>query len=342
MSPISTPRRWPGRASATPRCGWSPRCNCSPRWRHTARACWGAPAPSTRAAAPDARCHATRADVPGSGGRCLRPHPRPTLAGLRAGSDSASERWAAGDAYSGRVQRALLGRIAVDEIMIIDDGLATLGLLEALVADEPTALVRPRTNPGTARRALGTACWFRLRALARAGRLLVFTGLPVPQTPRKSSGPSAGTLKATASNGWTPNPSASPSANPRWWSAPRWPPTDDPRRTVFPLAAGADRRGPVAYFPHRREPRESSLLAAHDGIVGSTNTPSPLKCGCARCAADRSSAPCPQPRCRPCACCSGPAASGSWARTCLPLGGNPSASPALRAHLSSSLELLPS
>lgn len=94
-------------------------------------------------------------------------------------ASSTAYRWATGDAYSGRVQRALLGRIGAGEIIIIDDGLATLGLLASLVAEEPVALIRPRATPTAARRAMGIACWFRLRALARAGRLLVFTGLPV-------------------------------------------------------------------------------------------------------------------------------------------------------------------
>ncbi|MDO5744086.1 MAG: hypothetical protein Q4P23_06420, partial [Micrococcaceae bacterium] len=90
-----------------------------------------------------------------------------------------SRRWVTGDAYSGRIQRALLGPLAMQEITIIDDGLATLGLIKALVREEPTALVRPRSAAGAARRAMGIACWYRLRALARAGRLLIFTALPV-------------------------------------------------------------------------------------------------------------------------------------------------------------------
>lgn len=103
----------------------------------------------------------------------------PAGAAPPAPGSAGARRWVTGDAYSGRVQRALLGPVAVEEVVIIDDGLATLGLIKALVSTEPTSLVRPRSRPNPARRALGIATWYRLRALARAGRLLVFTALPV-------------------------------------------------------------------------------------------------------------------------------------------------------------------
>lgn len=177
----------------------------------------------------------------------------------------AAQRWVTGDAYSGRVQRALLGRIGVDEILVIDDGLATLGLLAALVDDEPAALVRPRSTPGTARRALGVACWFRLRALARAGRLLVFTGLPVPRDTALRFRDLGGQLE---SHGFE-------------WLASQ--PVDEhigEPTVVVGSALAADglihaepylnwlgelaKEGPVAYFPHRRESPEFLALLARD------------------------------------------------------------------------------
>ncbi|GAA4363735.1 hypothetical protein [Paeniglutamicibacter cryotolerans] len=89
------------------------------------------------------------------------------------------DRWVTGDAYSGKFQQALLGRLAVREVVVIDDGLVTRSLLRTLCANEPTPLVRQRSAANPARSALGLAAWYRMRALARTGRLLVFTALPV-------------------------------------------------------------------------------------------------------------------------------------------------------------------
>ncbi|WP_119728641.1 hypothetical protein [Thermomonospora amylolytica] len=86
--------------------------------------------------------------------------------------------WVIGDAFSGAVQRGLVapGRC---RLVIVDDGLATIHLLELLTASRPKALVRARARPGPARRALGLAAWGRLRAAASAGRLTVCTALPI-------------------------------------------------------------------------------------------------------------------------------------------------------------------
>jgi hypothetical protein len=62
----------------------------------------------------------------------------------------------------------------------VDDGLATIHLLELLTSASPRPLVRARARLGTARRLLGTAAAVRLRAAARAGALTVFTALPIP------------------------------------------------------------------------------------------------------------------------------------------------------------------
>lgn len=169
-------------------------------------------------------------------------------------SNSAADRWVIGDAYSGRVQRALLGPISPEELIIIDDGLATLGLLSALTSEEPVPLVRARSSAGATRRALGLASWWRLRALARASRLLVFTALPI-------SGEVAQKFKALGGK--------LESHRFEWLGTqPVGEPIYEPTITVGSALAvdGLIRakpylqwlrelteEGPVAYFPHRRE-----------------------------------------------------------------------------------------
>ena len=67
-----------------------------------------------------------------------------------------------GNTYSGKVQKVLCGVIA-DELVIVDDGLATLSLLQMLVSDRTTPLIRPRAVPTMRRKALGLATWWTLR-----------------------------------------------------------------------------------------------------------------------------------------------------------------------------------
>ncbi|WP_246266637.1 hypothetical protein [Nonomuraea typhae] len=79
-----------------------------------------------------------------------------------------------GDAFSGRVQlRWLTSRPG--HIVIVDDGLATLRLLELLAAGPYRPLLRARHKAGTLRKVLGAATALRL-AGAKAS---VFTALPV-------------------------------------------------------------------------------------------------------------------------------------------------------------------
>ncbi|MFI6290289.1 hypothetical protein ACIBEJ_01820 [Nonomuraea sp. NPDC050790] len=79
-----------------------------------------------------------------------------------------------GDAFSGRVQlRWLTSRPG--RIVIVDDGLATIRLLELLAAGPYRALLRARHKAGLPRRVLGTAAALRLAASSTA----VFTALPV-------------------------------------------------------------------------------------------------------------------------------------------------------------------
>ena len=260
-----------------------------------------------------------------------------------APGSTGAQRWATGDAFSGRVQRALLGHVAVREVIIIDDGLATLGLIAALVNDEPTALVRPRSTPGTARRALGVASWFRLRALARAGRLLIFTGLPVPADTARKFRALGGHLESHSFEWLNTQPATEHIAEPT---------------VVVGSALAADGLihaepyfrwldaltldGPIAYFPHRRESAEFlSLLAAHDGIVVHEHTiPIEMRLRALRRGQVIRALPSTAlPSLRLLLGASGIRVVGqdvpaAWWK--------PAASPALRAHLSSSLELLPS
>ncbi|MDN5812836.1 MAG: hypothetical protein ACTHWW_11355 [Arthrobacter sp.] len=93
--------------------------------------------------------------------------------------DRPADRWVTGDAFSGRIQRRLMGPVHAEEFVIIDDGLATVKLLQLLTGDRPVPLVRSRGPRSSSRNALGVASWYRLRALARQGRLLACTALPI-------------------------------------------------------------------------------------------------------------------------------------------------------------------
>lgn len=181
---------------------------------------------------------------------------------------STAERWATGDAYSGRVQRALLGRIGAGEVIIIDDGLATLGLLAALVAEEPTALVRPRTVPTAARKALGIACWFRLRALARAGRLLVFTGLPVRGDIAARFREIGGHLEGHRFEWLGTQPVGERILEPTVVVGSALAADGLIREEPYlHWLTGLTDEGPLAYFPHRREtPQFLERLAAHPAL----------------------------------------------------------------------------
>jgi hypothetical protein len=104
----------------------------------------------------------------------LRPH----TVDLRPPRPSGPVRLVIGDAFSGAVQRRLAG--ARDpQLVIVDDGLATVHLLELLTARNLRPLVRARVPAAVSRRALGLATAARLRAAARAGRLTFCTALPI-------------------------------------------------------------------------------------------------------------------------------------------------------------------
>ncbi|QVQ55055.1 hypothetical protein J4H86_20720 [Spiractinospora alimapuensis] len=191
-----------------------------------------------------------------------------------AGPGTASGPWFVGDAFSGQVQQALL-RGSKQRIVIVDDGLATLHLLRLLVRRTPTPLVRARAAASPARRALGLATALRLRSAARAGRLTVFTVLPLPdELALRAWNRGIDVVRHRFS--WL---SAQPDNH-----APR------ERRVVLGAALARDglvhtepylewvaaqaKEEPVAYFPHRREDertlrplaRTPGVRVVHDGL----------------------------------------------------------------------------
>ncbi|WP_344918768.1 hypothetical protein [Streptosporangium oxazolinicum] len=179
------------------------------------------------------------------------------------------ETWAVGDAFSGKVQfrwlTALPGRI-----VIVDDGLATIRLLELLTGRVGTPLLRARGKAGRLRTVLATAAGLRLRAAARSGRLSIFTALPVPPDLAKAVR-ARGAELVTHDFAWL---RSQPLRRPR-----------PEERTVvlgtslvrnglihrdryFTWLAGLGSTEPVAYFPHRREdPGDLARVGEQPGIT---------------------------------------------------------------------------
>ncbi|TDD19923.1 hypothetical protein [Nonomuraea diastatica] len=172
---------------------------------------------------------------------------------------------AVGDAFSGKVQlRWLTSRTG--RIVIVDDGLATLRLLELLAAGPSRPLLRARVRPTVLRSALGLAAALRLRM----SDVSVFTALPVTDElaaavrrtgvdlvrhdfawlraqPPSAEGPAERTVVLGTSlvrNGLVHR--------------------DHYLRWLTELAA----REPLAYYPHRREdPVDVALIRERPGIT---------------------------------------------------------------------------
>ncbi|MFF4614933.1 hypothetical protein [Nonomuraea jabiensis] len=172
---------------------------------------------------------------------------------------------AVGDAFSGRVQlRWLTSRPG--RIVIVDDGLATLRLLELLAAGPYRPLLRARAQPAKLRSALGLAAALRLRL----SDVSVFTALPVDEAladgvrrvginlvrhqfawlraqPPSAEGPAERTVVLGTSlvrNGLVHR--------------------DHYLRWLTDLAA----QEPLAYYPHRREdPVDVALIRERPGIT---------------------------------------------------------------------------
>ncbi len=168
--------------------------------------------------------------------------------------NSSRERYVTGDAYSGRIQRTLLTGVKAKEIVIIDDGLATLALIRQLVSAEPTPLIRARAKNTPARHALGLAMWHRLRSLAREGRLLVVSALQV-DAQLKNRMEELGIKFAQHRFEWlATQPVAERFTEPTLligsaMAADKIIHAEPYLQWIRSIAA----EGPVAYFPHRRE-----------------------------------------------------------------------------------------
>ncbi|MFI0422768.1 hypothetical protein [Spongiactinospora sp. 9N601] len=181
--------------------------------------------------------------------------------------------WVVGDAFSGKVQLRLLAGTG-RRVVIVDDGLATIRLLELLSGHALPPLLRARpvgSGPvrGLLRAALGRAAGLRLRLAARRGRLSVFTALPVPAE-------LADAVRATGAELLTHDFP--------WLRARPDEPTQPGERTIvlgtslvrnglihrdpyLCWLAGLAERNPVAYFPHRREdPADLDLVRGQPGV----------------------------------------------------------------------------
>lgn len=167
--------------------------------------------------------------------------------------------WAIGDAFSGRIQTWLAGPLP-ERLVLVDDGLATVELTRLLAGDR--APIARLENPGGAvRRRLGLLAYDRLARLAGAGRLTLFTALPVRDELRVELAERGGHVMANRF-GWLA-------------TQPLVDHIDEPV-VVIGSAMVADgyvrpapyldwlaalaRRSPVRYYPHRRQTPE--LLSA--------------------------------------------------------------------------------
>lgn len=199
---------------------------------------------------------------------------REGIGGLGAAWGSHHHRWGVGDLHSGQVQRALLAPLGERELVIIDDGLATLALLEQLASEKPVPLVRQSAPGGSQRRALGLAMWHLTRARAAAGKVLVVTAMPLPQALR---GRLADVGVAVEGHRF------------EWLRAQPVEETFSEPTMVVGSALAADglireepylrwvesltEEGPLSYFPHRRERGDAlARLAAHPRITVRPNT----------------------------------------------------------------------
>ncbi|MFC7383225.1 hypothetical protein [Sphaerisporangium rhizosphaerae] len=176
--------------------------------------------------------------------------------------------WVLGDAFSGRMQLTSLTAFPT-RMVIVDDGLATIRLLELLTAGLATPLLRARAAAKPSRLVLGVAAGIRLRAAARAGRLTVFTALPVPAA-LADAVRGLGAELVTHDFAWLRSQPVV--AHPR------------PRENTVVLGTSLVRNGlihrdrylswlfalegPLAYYPHRREdPGDLAAVRDHPGVT---------------------------------------------------------------------------
>ncbi|MFC7107819.1 hypothetical protein ACFQQB_49975 [Nonomuraea rubra] len=230
---------------------------------------------------------------------------------------------AVGDAFSGKVQlRWLTSRPG--RIVIVDDGLATLRLLELLAAGPFRPLLRARANRTRLRAALGVAAALRLRL----SQVSVFTALNVDDKLAEAVR-EAGVDLVRHDFAWL-------RAQP--------PSAESPAERTVVLGTSLVRNGlvhrdhylrwltdlaarePLAYYPHRREDpvdvaliRERPGITVHDAGVPAELTLRGLDPG-------QRVLSLPRPRSPRCGCCSARAASPSSPWT-FPMPGGPAGRP---------------
>lgn len=199
--------------------------------------------------------------------------------GARCGTDATAAVWGIGDAFSGRVQATLAAGAGPREIVLLDDGMATLAILAAL-GDPAGRLVRPAAGRSRGRDLLASLARRRLVDGARSGRLLAVTALGVP-TRTVAAFTALGGRLGTTSFAWLR-------------SRPVPPPIPEPL-VVLGSALATDRlirvepylewvrrrafEGPVRYVAHRREQRAVlDEIARIDGVhVDAAATPAEMR-----------------------------------------------------------------
>jgi hypothetical protein len=169
----------------------------------------------------------------------------------RAGRPADGRTWVVGDGFSGQVQKEL----ALDgsgEIVVVDDGRATLHLLALLVEGGP--LLRARTEAGPARRLLGRVAGQRLRRAAREQRLTVVTAYDIDPDVRERLEAMGARLRRHRFE-WL-RQQALPAAPEQQTVVLGSAMVDDGLVHAEPYLDWVLSRaaaGPVAYYPHRRE-----------------------------------------------------------------------------------------
>ncbi|GII99585.1 hypothetical protein Slu03_19630 [Sediminihabitans luteus] len=185
--------------------------------------------------------------------------------------------WVVGDAFSGSFQSRLAAGGGPARLVLVDDGLATLALADVLLAaDRPVQ--RVGSSHHRLRRALGLRTARRLRALAADGRLTLFTAMPLGEDAARLA--DSGITVVRDDLGWLRSrPAAAPV----------------PEATVV-LGSGlvADglvdpdayvawvgrvvAEGPVRYLPHRRHDRAvTRRVAALGATVEAPGAPAEIR-----------------------------------------------------------------
>jgi hypothetical protein len=165
--------------------------------------------------------------------------------------------WAIGDIYSFPAQLRLVTRLSADRVTLLDDGMATASMVPKLVAPGGRPLTRDHKAQPPWRRILGGLAGERLRRLAAAGRVTVFTALP-PTEQDQAAWLRAGGKMVRHSFEWlraAPSDTPVTHATVLLGSALCTDGLIRPEAYYAWLEAMVRARGPAAYFPHRREDR---------------------------------------------------------------------------------------